>query len=74
MSGFNWNKIDKLKEKPEQICKDCKNFRQYYIKYSADVYHPLTYGHCVKSPRNRRFEYDLACGRWEPNEKFIRAK
>lgn len=68
MSRYNWTKIEKLDQQPKQFCKGCKSFRRHYIKDIKGSYCALSYGHCIKAPRDRRLEYDPACGGWKPKE------
>ena len=51
------NRID---QDAELICKNCKHFRQHYIKRGRS-YAKLTYGHCVYPRLKKREGYTIAC-------------
>lgn len=49
----------------EPICKNCRHFRQHYIKYARGNYSPLAYGHCVEPRIKRREAATKACSHYK---------
>ena len=52
----------------DKFCKNCKNFRLHYIRYSRGNYSALTYGHCVKPRLKKRYADTNACEHWQEKE------
>ena len=54
-----------MNNREDKICKDCKHFRQHYIKFGRS-YQEISYGHCVY-PRLQKRESDTpACEHYKP--------
>lgn len=47
-----------------EVCGNCIHFRQHYVKWGIDYYHPLQYGHCT-FPRTKKREAGDTCPHWK---------
>ncbi len=50
-----------------KVCKDCKHFRQHYIKFGRS-YRDIAYGHCVFPRLKKRETNEKACGQYKERE------
>lgn len=50
------------------MCKDCKHFRQHYIRYGRGCYRECNWGHCVFPRRKLRRPGTPACSHFQPVE------
>ena len=51
-----------------KICKDCKHFRQHYVKFGRR-YDAIGYGHCVYPRLKKRETDETACERYKERKK-----
>ena len=52
----------------EPTCKDCRHFRQHYIKFREGRYEPITCGHCVYPRLKHRTTDTPACFHFKEKE------
>lgn len=57
-----------------KLCKNCKYFRRYYIRYSQRRYCPLEYGHCIEPRLKKRSVGDKGCAYWCASKKVLGIK
>ena len=59
---------EKLFMNEAKNCKDCKHFRQHYIKFGRR-YSEITYGHCVYPMLKKRESDTPACKYFNEHKK-----
>jgi len=64
---MTYNQEKELPEDTDKNCKNCKNFRQHYIKFGKS-YREILYGHCVYPRLKKRNADSPACNHYKQRQ------